>query len=391
MRCRFRNTRRALVGTAAAAAMLVTAACGSGGGGAVGAGELPSEIKVVSVTDQTGTTAYVGSSQLEGIELAIDEINSQGVLGDSKIVLDKRDSASDTQTAVSQSTEAIADKSVSALLGPVLSSHAVAIAPLVERAQLPTIFTQSGSEGVVIGDYTYRATAPMDTYFTKSLERLRDQGVKTVSVLYNAGNVTLAGLGEKTIPEGQDTYGYRVLSSTAVQATTQDFGTAATKIAGESPDAVIVLLVGAGNSTAMTQLRQAGYTGPVVGNPAAGAGNLAPAGPAGAGMSWATDFNYHQTDPSSQAFVEAFRARYAKDPLNYAAEGYDATWMLAHAIEDAQGASRTDIQKGLEQVVANGFDGALGQIWFEGNDMRVNGVEVQWDGTQEVLLTGASE
>ena len=125
--------------------------------------------------------------------LAIEEINTQGILGDSKIVLEKRDSASDTQTAVSQSTEAIADKSVSALLGPVLSSHAVAIAPLAERAQLPTIFTQAGSEGVVIGDYTYRATAPMDTYFTKSLERLRDQGVETVSVLYNAGNVTLAG------------------------------------------------------------------------------------------------------------------------------------------------------------------------------------------------------
>src|SRR5574340_67888 len=355
------NLRRKVVGAAGLVAVMVTAACGSGGGAAVGRGELPAEIKVVSVTDQTGTTAYVGSSQLEGIELAVDEINQQHYLGDSKIVLSKRDSASDTQTAVSQSTEAIADKSVSALLGPVLSSHAVAIAPLAERAKLPVVFTQSGSEGVVIGDYTYRATAPMDTYFVKALQRLQDQGVKTVSVLYNVGNVTLAGLGEKTMPDGQDKYGYRVLSSTAGQATTQDFGTAATKIATEKPDAVIVLLVGAGNSTAMSQLRQAGYAGPVVGNPAAGAGNLMSAGPAGAGMFWATDFNYHQTADSSQKFVAAYRAKYGKDPLNYAAEGYDATWMIAHAIEASGGASREDIQKGLAQVVSRGFDGALGK------------------------------
>ncbi|MEE2030601.1 ABC transporter substrate-binding protein [Rhodococcus chondri] len=372
------------------AASLFLAACGSGGGGTVSDGDLPDQVKVVSITDQTGTTAYVGSSQLEGIELAIDEINQQDYLGDTEFVLEKRDSASDTQTAVSQATEVLRDKGVSALLGPVLSSHAVAIAPLVERAKLPAVFTQSGSEGVVIGDYTYRATAPMETYFVKALERLKDQGAETISVLYNAGNVTLAGLGEKTIPEGQEEYGYKVLSSTAVQATTQDFSTTATKIAGEDPDAVVVLLVGAGNSTAMSQLRQAGYTGPVVGNPAAGAGNLAPAGAAGAGMFWATDFSFHQTAPSSQAFVEAYRGKYnGENPLNYAAEGYDATWMLAHAVKNANGASREDVQRGLEQVVGEGFDGALGPVWFEGNDMRVDGVLVEWNGTEEVLLEGS--
>lgn len=381
-----RGCRVRILATIGAAA-LVLAGCGSGGGGSLADGDLPDQVKVVSVTDQTGTTAYVGSSQLKGIDLAIDEINSQDYLGDTEFVLEKRDSASDTQTAVSQATEALTDRNVSALLGPVLSAHAVAIAPLVERAKLPTVFTQSGSEGVVIGDYTYRATAPMETYFVKALERLRDQGARTVSVLYNAGNVTLAGLGEHTIPEGQDEYGYEVLSNTAVQASTQDFSTTATRIAGENPDAVIVLLVGAGNSTAMSQLRQAGYTGPVVGNPAAGAGNLASAGAAGAGMYWATDFSFHQTAPSSEAFVEAYRAKYnGENPLNYAAEGYDATWMLAHAVKNSGGASREDIQRGLEQVVSEGFDGALGPVTFEGNDMRVEGVLVEWTGSEEVLV-----
>lgn len=106
-------------------------------------------------------------------------------------------------------------------------------------------------------------------------------------------------------------------------------------------------------------------------------------------MYWATDFSFHQKDETSQQFVEAYRAKYnGENPLNYAAEGYDATWMLAHAAKNSGGASRDDLQRGLEQVVAEGFDGALGPVRFEGNDMRVDGVLVEWNGTEEVLLDG---
>ncbi|MBY6412646.1 ABC transporter substrate-binding protein [Rhodococcus sp. BP-252] len=377
--------RLALLGVAAAM-MTVTACGGSGPSGSTASGEMPSEITLLSTTDKTGTLAYVGGSQLEGIELAVEEINQQRFLGDSTLKLDSRDTAGDAQTAASQVTEGIANPDVAAILGTVSGAQSVAVAPIAESSRTPVVFTQSGSAGVVIGDYTFRSTAPQETYFPKAIDHLKSLGAKRISVLYNAGQPTLAEIAENQLPAMQESEDLEILSSTSVQSTTQDFAATITKIVGEKPDAVVFLLVGAQNSTAMSQLRQAGFDGPAVGNPAAGAGNLAPAGPAGAGMFWATDFNYLQTAPSSVAFVEAYTTRYGKNPLNYAAEGYDATWMIARAIKESGGASREDIKNGLNAVAAAGFDGAVGPVTFEGNDQRVEGVVVEWDGSAEGLL-----
>ncbi|WP_408015787.1 ABC transporter substrate-binding protein [Rhodococcus chondri] len=377
--------KRFAVASAVAAGLVLTTACGSAGG-PVEAGEMPAQIKIVSVTDKTGLTAFGGQPQFRGIELAIDEINEQDYLEGSQIVLRSRDAASDTQTAVSQAVEATADRSVSAMLGGISSAQATAISPLADRSGLPTVYTQSASDGVLIGDYTFRATPPQTTHVATSMAHLEDLGVERLSVLFNAGNPALAEMAEKNLAEGQDEYGYEIVSATSVQNSTQDFASSATKIAAEQPDAVAFLLTGAQNATAMRQLRQAGYTGPVLGQTGAGTGNLVPAGVDGAGMFWTTNFTVDQPFPSSQKFVDAYRAKYGEDPVNYAAEGYDAAWMLARAIKAAGGASRDDIQRGLELVTAEGFDGAQGRIAFEGHDMRTTGVLVEWNGTREVVL-----
>ena len=283
-----------------AAALATSTACGSGGG-SVASGEMPAEVTIVSVTDKTGITAFVGLPQYHGIELAVDQINEQGFLGDTKLVLQSRDAQSDTQTAISQATQAVADPTVSALLGPITSAQSIGISPIVDRAKLPTVYTQSASEGVLVGDYTYRATPPQPTMFPLSLEHLHDLGVKRISVLYNSASPAIVEMAEQSLPGGAAEYGYEVVSSTAVQNTTQDFASSATKIAAERPDAVAMLLVGAQNATAMTQLRQAGFDGPVVGQTGAGAKNLTRPGRRAPGCSgrrtspWTNRFRAHRS------------------------------------------------------------------------------------------------
>ncbi|MBY6412597.1 ABC transporter substrate-binding protein [Rhodococcus sp. BP-252] len=371
-----------------AGVVLVAAGCGSGAGGDTASGEMPSEIKVFSVTDKTGTLSYAGTNQLKGIELAIEEINEQNYLGESTMVLESRDSAGEAQTAASQVTEATVDPRVAAILGTVTSAQTVAVAPLAQAAKVPIVFTQSGSDGTLVGEYTYRATAPMATYYDQAGEYLQTQNVKSLGILYNSANPTLAQLSEGTIPDMGGRYGFTVASTSAVQNTTQDFTAPIAKLLADDPDGIAIMMNGAQNATAVSQLRQAGFDGTLVTHTGSGAGNLTPAGPAGAGMTWPTDFTYHGTNPATQDFVEAYRTKYdGENPNNYAAEGYDAAWMIARAIEKSGGASREDIQNGLQQVVAEGFTGAEGDVTFEGNDMSVKGALVQWNGTEEVLLS----
>ncbi|MDV6262761.1 ABC transporter substrate-binding protein [Rhodococcoides yunnanense] len=370
------------------ALVTTVAGCSGGSEGATASGEMPSAITLFSVTDKTGPLSYAGTSQLEGIELAIAEINDQKYLGDSTVVLESRDAAGEAQTAASQVTEATVNPQVAAILGTVTSSQSIAVAPLAQAAKIPIVFTQSGSEGVLVGEYTYRATAPMATYYEQAGEYLQSEGVKTLGILYNSANPTLTELSERTIPGMADRFGYEVTSASGVQNTTQDFTAPIGKILDGNPDGIAIMMNGAQNATAVAQLRQAGFDGTLVTHTGSGAGNLTPAGPAGAGMTWPTDFTYHGTNPATQEFVEAYRAKYEGDnPNNYAAEGYDAAWMIAHAIDKSGGASRDDIQNGLQQLVAEGFTGAEGDVTFDGNDMRVKGALVQWNGTEEVLLS----
>ncbi|MCZ4078074.1 ABC transporter substrate-binding protein [Rhodococcus sp. H36-A4] len=373
---------------AAGVALAVASCSGGSGGGATASGEMPAEISLFSVTDKTGAVSFAGTNQLKGIELAISEINEQNYLGESKIVLESRDTEGEAQTAASMVTEATANPDVAAILGTVTSAQTVAVAPLAQAAKVPIVFTQSGSDGTLVGEYTYRATAPMATYYDLAGEYVQGEGVKTLGVLYNSANPTLSQLAEQTIPGMAEKFGYTVSSTSAVQNTTQDFTAPIAKLLADNPDGIAIMMNGAQNATAVSQLRQAGFDGTLVTHTGSGAGNLTPAGPAGAGMTWPTDFTYHGTNPATQEFVEAYRAKFnGENPNNYAAEGYDAAWMIAHAIDYSGGASREDIQNGLQQVVTEGFTGAEGDVTFEGNDMRVKGALVQWNGTEEVLLS----
>ena len=179
-----------------------------------------------------------------------------------------------------------------------------------------------------------------------------------------------------------------VTTTVAVQGTTQDFAAPISQVLASKPDGVAILLVGAQNPTAMKQLRQAGYTGDVLGNSGASAGNLKPAGADGAGMVWPVDFNFQQKAEASQKFVKAYQAANSgENPLNYAAEAYDAAWFLAKSIKAAGSADRAKIKTAMATVASEKFDGALGNgLTWKDRDIVVPGVMIRWDGTGDVLL-----
>ena len=396
----FRGRRRlALRSMVAAGALITLAACSSGSsGGSSGAAtggdtsNLPATIKVVSTNPTTGVVAFAGNAANKGYDLAVKEINEQKFLGNSTIQLEKADTKSTAATAAQVATTAIGDKSVAALFGSVSSNEAVAQSPLAQKAGVPIIYTQAGSDGVVIGDYTYRATPLMREYYPIIKKFIQDKGYKSVGIIYTQATPTLQNIGSQTLPSIAKELGMTVTGSIGVQGTTQDYAAPISQILGGKPDVVSILLVGAQNPTAMKQLRQAGYTGDVLGNSGASAGNLKPAGADGAGMVWPVDFNFQQTAPSSKKFVTAYKAANGgEDPLNYAAEAYDAAWFLAKSIKQAGSADRAKIKDAMAVVAKEKFDGALGSglTWVD-RDLQVPGVVVRWNGEKEDLLYEAT-
>ena len=280
----------------------------------------------------------------------------------------------------------MADTNTSAIIGPTQSQQAATVAPLVGREEVPTVFTQAGAEGVLTSDWTFRATPPMESYYEPVLDYLEEQGAETVSVLYNATFPTFALLGEDDVPAMAEERGMEVVQSLAVQMTTQSFATQAQQIADEAPDALVMLLIAPQSVTALGQLEDAGYDGQITATSVQAAGNISEAGDSANGLIYPVPYSTAFENETSTAFTEAFRGKYDKDPDPYAADGYDAMWWIARAIEASGDSSRDGIREGLEQVASDGYDGAMGSVTFEGNDARVPGALVKWQDDAETLV-----
>jgi len=341
----------------------------------------------VSINPTTGVVAFAGESANKGYALAVKEINETDFLEGSEIEIEYVDTKSEPQTAAQEMTKVTAKGEASAVFGSVSSNEAVAMSPLAEQSKMPVIYTQAGSDGVVTGDYTWRATPLMREYYPLLKQYIEETGAETLGIVYTEATPTLQDIGTNTLPGLAEELGIEVVASVGTQATTQDFSAPISQVLGAEPDLVSVLLVGAANPTAMTQLRQAGYDGPVLGNSGASAGNLDQAGDAGEGMVWPTDFNAAMTAESSQEFTEAYRAEYGEDPLNYAAEAYDAAWFLAKSLKEAQSADRESVKDAMHSVAEEPFDGALGAglTWVD-QDLQVPGVVIEYTTEGEVLL-----
>ncbi len=368
------------------------ASCGgSGGGSAAATGDcesgLPDTIKIVTVKDQTGVAAYTGTEAWRGIQLAADEINSGDMLDGSKLEVEVKDTAGDVQTAASHVTQAAADSSVSAILGPVLSDQALAVAPIAGKSEVPVVYTQAGSEGIVDEDWNFRATPPLVTYYPKIGQYLEKQGATSVNTVFAADIPTLEQLSHDVLPSVGEDSGFQVGEQVATQSTTQDYAGPVNKAIADDPDALGLLMVGAQISSAMQAVIQSGYQGEVVSYP-----NAAPAvaeiGKAAAGVTWPTNFDSSIDTPEVKAFDEAYTEAYDGTATNYAAEGYDSLMWVAKAIEEEGCATRDAIKTGLEKVGQAGFTGTQGELTFEanGHDARSDGYVVQWDGEKIVVL-----
>lgn len=357
--------------------------------GADGQCVIADNITIGMVNEQSGPVSYAGVGPREGIEVAFEEINESGFLGDGVTInLKVGDTGGDIEQASSEMTKMFNDDEISAIIGPASSQSAAAVAPLANNNQVPTIYTQAGSEGVVIGDWNFRITPPTETYYSNGIDWLAAEGYSDVALIYNATYPTFAQLGQTHIPEKLESHDMTVSSSQEVQTTTQDFTSQAQVIASENPSAVVMLLLPAASITFMNQLRDAGYEGQVLATPSQSGGFVSEGGASVDGIAYSVPFSPAKQDGVAGEFAAAFDAKFDKVPNTYNAEGYDAGWWIANAIKESGCSTPAGVQQGLLAVGEQGFDGAQGALTFEnGNDVRTDGVMVTWTGGEEVLVT----
>jgi branched-chain amino acid transport system substrate-binding protein len=339
------------------AAVLLAGGCKKGSGSAASSDTIP----IGEFASLTGGTATFGTSSHEGTLLALDEINKTGILG-KKIKLITEDDRSNADEAVSAVSKLINQDKVVAVLGEVASKRSLSGGSVCQAAGIPMLSPASTNPEVnKTGDFIFRICFTDDFQGRIGAQFAKDQGWKKVAILTDVANDYSKGLAKafkENFPAGQ------IVTDENFKEGDKNFEAQLNKIKEAGPDAVYLPAYYTEVGLILAQARRLGLNVPFFG----GDGWDSPttlANPATQGSYYSDHYSPDSQRPETRKFVEAYRAKYGKDPDAMAVLGYDSMGVLAQAIKDAGKADPKAIRDALTKI--KDFPGASGSITIDAN------------------------
>lgn len=310
----------------------------------------------------TGTTATFGQSAHEGLMLALDQINgSGGVLG-KQIKPITEDDRSLSDEAVNAVSKLINRDKVVAVIGEVASSRSLSGAGVCQSAGVPMLSPASTNPQVTqAGDYIFRICFTDDFQGKINAEFAVDQGWKRIAILTDVANDYSKGLAsafKANFPSSQ------IILEANFKEGDKNFEAQLNQIKEQNPDAVYVPGYYTEVNLILGQARRLGLTVPFFG----GDGWDSPstlANPDAKGCFYSDHYSADDPRPETRKFVEAFKAKYKREPDAMAVLGYDAMGVMAQAIKNAGKAEPKAIRDALANI--KNYPGASGEITIDKN------------------------
>jgi branched-chain amino acid transport system substrate-binding protein len=326
-------------------------AAATGGGVAIGA-----------ALSLTGPAASYGALQRAGIQAALEEVSAGG---GPKLNVLIEDDASTKEQGITVFQKFINRDKVSAIIGPTLSNTASAADPLAQQAQVPVLgISNTAPTGITdIGNYVWRDSLTeaqvIPGAFKKAQEKLK---FKTAGVLYGNDDV-FTKAGYDVMQKALADLGVKVVGTQTFAKPDRDYNAQLTALVSLKPDVLVVSALADNAAAIVSQARQRGWTGPILG----GNGFNSPAfiknaGAAAEGVMVGTSWNSLSQDAANQKFLAAMK-KAGVNPDQFSAQAYTGVIILAQAIKQAGGKSgREDINAGLAKV--KDLDTPLGKFSF---------------------------
>jgi branched-chain amino acid transport system substrate-binding protein len=323
------------------------------------------DVPVGAIEILSGPNSAYGIAIKSGLDLALDVVNQKGVLGGRKIKLTVEDSTGTKDGAINAARVLVGRDKVVAVIGPTLSTEMQAAGPVTNERHIPTIGTSTTAAGITdIGPYIFRTSLPESDVVPVTFGTAQSKfGVKTVALIY-ANDDAVSKTGFDVMKATAEKMGLKILDIETFGSKDTDFSAQLTKIKSLKPDAVGLSALVEPVSGVLLQARQLGF-GPetlFIGGNGANSPKLGQiAGAAADGMIVGSPWFLGKPDPTNQAFVTAFKARFGKDPDQFAAQAYDTMFILAAAIDRAGDTDPTKIRDALTKT---DFSGVMGPFTF---------------------------
>ena len=248
-----------------------TSSSNSGNNDPTGEPENKEPIKIGCIQDTSGGASLAGQPNEWGVKYAVQWINDNGGINGRPIELYTRDCQNDAEVGVTCYRELVDEIGVSAIIGPPLSNPASAWVELATEDKIPIVghfMDELCTTDPETGDpYPYMFLAEpscsVQSYILAEYA-MNELGVTSVATLYNTSNA-YAVAHEIPFVDYVTSNGGKVLAEETFGWSDTDYTAQAQKIAALNPDAVLLCDYCNQMVTAYDNLRDAGYTGIILG------------------------------------------------------------------------------------------------------------------------------
>src|SRR5580658_345424 len=296
------------------------------------------ELRIGFIAPTTGPFAQVGADMLNGFNMYLEKANSD--FGGAKVKLIVEDSQAKPDLAVTKARKLILEDHVQLFVGGVLASEGYALAPV--STELKTVYVSSIAAA---DDLTQRQLSNYPLFIRTGWTSSQpnhpygqwacDQGYKKIAAVaadYAFGYEQVGGF-QKAFED----CGGKIVQKIWPPLGTKDFGPYIPTIKSDV-DAVFSLMVGPMALQFPKQIRDSGYTKPILGGGTSYDEAALPfMGDEAIGDFSALQYSAALQTPENEAFVKAFRAKYGKVPSYFSESNYTTAMMIEDVMKETHG------------------------------------------------------
>ena len=340
-------------------------------------------IRIGGIGPLSGGYANYGFSVKNGAQLAVDEINAAGGINGKQVELSFQDSQADPESAVNAYGK-LMDWGMQVSLGGVLSGETASIVAAAREDNIMLI-TPSGSADKCIDDNSraFRVCFYDSFQGAAAAQYIKNNNmVDTVGILYQSDIDYSVGLYNAFVEECGKSGITIAETQTFTDATKTDFSTQINALVNSGVKLVFIPFYAEEASTFLTQARGKfaddvyffgadgldGILGKVEQDPTI-ANNVL----------MLTPFAADDPAENVQAFVKAYQAAYNATPDQFAADAYDAVYVIKAAVEKAGTTDGDAMAAAMASLEVAGVTGTM--TWnADGNTNKNASAILYYDG-----------
>ena len=308
-----------------------------------------------------------------GADLAIKEINAAGGINGYKIEYNFQDDECDNEKSVN-AYNTLKDWGMNILLGSVTSGCCIAVAAESSNDNMFQITPSGSSVDCINGnDNVFQVCFTDPNQGVGAAQYIGENGVASkVAVIYDSSDVYSSGIYEKFAAEAAN-QPFEIVAAEAFTADNKtDFSVQLQKAKDAGAELIFLPIYYSEASLILTQANAMGYATKFFGcdglDGILGVENFDTS--LAEGVMLLTPFAADAQDDATKAFVSAYEAAYGETPNQFAADAYDAIYIIKAAVEASGATPDLSASDLCDQLKA-----AMGTISVDG----LTGAGMSWD------------